>query len=412
MLLVQFLALPTRTSDVFNNILDFLSLSSHTLKHCCSGSTGYILLCNIAVDERPNADVGNRTKRRLNYFFAFTILYAVIGTLGNLLILSVYISKRRTLSQQHILALAVVDGIVCLFVMPYRIVYELKKIQDDTLCRLMEILSHATVIFSNLLLCVICIERFIKVWQPWKLITARFYLSVILIVLGFSLVVSFPVSTIFMVTSINNTNEISSAEFCQESTETVGFVGMAIYVYFMLILNFVVLGILVVLYCLIYYRLYQNRKKMLNAVQPISVLRNQPSNTESTETGTHNNPQSSSMETCKDKNKMPKPTYHENKHDKKGVDVKKSVQGKVEPEKINKRKNIRTMTWTMLFKCTSVYVVCWIPFFIDVFGLTNSLSLRYFFFFSHASNPIVYGIVNSRERQSLKHLIWTRVCMK
>lgn len=113
---------------------------------------------------------------------------------------------------------------------------------------------------------------------------------------------------------------------------------------------------------------------MLNAVQPISVLRNQPSNAEpshsksgeSTETGTHNNPQSSSMETCKDKNKMPKPTYHENEHDKKGVDVKKSAQGKVEPEKINKRKNIRTMTWTMLFICTSVYVVCWIPFFIDV----------------------------------------------
>lgn len=194
MFLVQFLALPTRTSDVFNNILDFLCLSSHTLKHCCSGSTGYILLYNIAVDERPNAVVGNRTKRigLLNYFFfAFTILYAVIGTLGNLLILSVYISKRRTLSQHNILALAVVDDFVCLFVVPYRIVYELKKIQDDTLCRLMEIISHATVIFSNLLLCAICIERFIKVWQPRKLITARFSLSVILIVLGFSLVVSF-----------------------------------------------------------------------------------------------------------------------------------------------------------------------------------------------------------------------------
>lgn len=63
---------------------------------------------------------------------------------------------------------------------------------------------------------------------------------------------------------------------------------------------------------------------MLNAVQPISVLRNQQSNTEPshsksrepTETGTHNNPQSSSMETSKDKNRVPKPTYHENEHDK------------------------------------------------------------------------------------------------
>lgn len=356
-------------------------------------------------------------------FFTFTVLYAVIGTLGNVLILSVYISKSRTLSQQNILALAMVDSVVCLFVMPYRIVYELKKIQDDTVCRLMEIISHATVIFSNLLLCVICIERFIKVWQPWKLITARFYLSVILIVFGFSLVVSFPVSTIFMVTSSNRTNEVSSIEFCQASTKTVGILGMAIYLYSMLILNFVALGFLVVLYSLTYYRLHQNRKKMLNVVQPISVLRHQTLNTEplhsksgesstETETGTHNNPQSSSMETSKDKNRMQRPTYDEHENNKKSVKVNKSGQGKVNPQKITKRKNISTKISTMLFICTSVYIFCWIPFFIDVFGLTSSLSLRYFFFFSHASNPVVYGIVNSKVRQSLRQMIWTKICVK
>lgn len=102
MFLVQFLALPTRTSDVLNNILDFLSLSSHTLKHCCSGSTGYILLYNIAVDERPNADVGNRTKRRLNYFFCvyhFVCCYRdvrkPIDTIG------VYFKKTNTFAAKH-----------------------------------------------------------------------------------------------------------------------------------------------------------------------------------------------------------------------------------------------------------------------------------------------------------------------
>lgn len=353
-------------------------------------------------------------------FFTFTVLYAVIGTLGNVLILSVYISKSRTLSQQNILALAMVDSVVCLFVMPYRIVYELKKIQDDTLCRLMEIISHATVIFSNLLLCVICIERFIKVWQPWKRITARFSLSVISIVLGFSLVVSFPVSTIFMVTSSNRTNKVSSIKFCQASTKTVGILGMAIYLYFMLILNFVALGFLVVLYSLIYYRLHQNRKKMLNVVQPISVLRHQqlnsePSNCKSgestteTETGTQNNPQSSSKETSTDKNRMPKSNH---KNNKKSVNGNKSGQGKVEPQKITQRKTVSTKTCSMLFISTSVYIFCWIPFFIDVFGLTSSLSLRYFFFFSHASNPVVYGIVNSKVRQSLRQMIWTKICVK
>lgn len=102
MFLVQFLTLPTRTSDVFNNILDFLSLSSHTLKHCCSGSTGYILLYNIAVDERPNADVGNRTKRRPKYFFCFYHFVCCyrdvrkpIDTIG------VYFKKTNTFAAKH-----------------------------------------------------------------------------------------------------------------------------------------------------------------------------------------------------------------------------------------------------------------------------------------------------------------------
>lgn len=96
MFLIQFLALPTRTSDVFNNILDFLSLSSHTLKH------GYILLYNIAVDERPNADVGNRTKRRLNYFFCFYHFVCCYRDVRKPIdIIGVYFKKTNTFAAKH-----------------------------------------------------------------------------------------------------------------------------------------------------------------------------------------------------------------------------------------------------------------------------------------------------------------------
>ena len=195
-------------------------------------------------------------------FMTLTVLYATFGTVGNILIITVYVSKNRTLSQQNILALALVDSVVCLLVMPYRIVYELKKIQNDPLCRGMDILSHATVTFSNLLLFVICIERFVKVWKPSKIISERRSISFILLVLGFSLVISLPVAAIYMVVPTENK---TVGPFCQASTKTVGELGMAIYVFLMLILNLIVLLALVVLYSLIYCRLFTNQKKIHDA---------------------------------------------------------------------------------------------------------------------------------------------------
>lgn len=53
--------------------------------------------------------------------------------------------------------------------------------------------------------------------------------------------------------------------FCQASTKTVGELGMAIYVFLMLILNLIVLLALVVLYSLIYCRLSKNKKKIHDA---------------------------------------------------------------------------------------------------------------------------------------------------
>jgi hypothetical protein len=38
---------------------------------------------------------------------------------------------------------------------------------------------------------------------------------------------------------------------------------------------------------------------------------------------------------------------------------------------------VNTKTSTMLFICTSIYIVTWIPFFLDIFLIMDSLSLRY-----------------------------------
>ncbi|XP_056012605.1 neuropeptide Y receptor type 6-like [Ostrea edulis] len=193
-------------------------------------------------------------------FFASSLVYATIGILGNLLIILVYVSKRHSLSQQkNILALAIVDFTICIFVMPYRIIYELKAIENDIICRGMEIISHMTVIFSNLVLCLICVERFVKVWKPTKIISERLTLFWILIALGFSVVISIPVCTMFMVIS---GSAADSPKFCQFSSKTVGKLGTTVYTYILLLMNVSVLGALVILYSLIYCRLYKNTRTL------------------------------------------------------------------------------------------------------------------------------------------------------
>ena len=84
-------------------------------------------------------------------------------------------------------------------------------------------------------------------------------------------------------------------------------------------------------------------------------------------------------------------------------------------EKVKRKRYYHRRTAKMLFLCTIIYFVTWLPFWIDVFGFTNCLLLRYIFFIGNATNPIVYGVVNEQVRRAFKKLFlcclkkWFRV---
>lgn len=80
------------------------------------------------------------------------------------------------------------------------------------------------------------------------------------------------------------------------------------------------------------------------------------------------------------------------------------------PEKAKPRRSYHRRTAKMLFLCTVIYFLTWMPFWIDIFEVTNSLLLRYVFFIGHATNPVVYGIVNKQVRASFKRLLYD--CLK
>uniref|UniRef100_K1QBQ3 Galanin receptor type 2 n=1 Tax=Magallana gigas TaxID=29159 RepID=K1QBQ3_MAGGI len=71
-----------------------------------------------------------------------------------------------------------------------------------------------------------------------------------------------------------------------------------------------------------------------------------------------------------------------------------------------KRSHVDTKTWTMLSICTFLYIVCWIPFSVNILNVYRSLVLKYFFFIGQASNPVIYSIVNVKVRKQIKELLF------
>jgi len=69
-----------------------------------------------------------------------------------------------------------------------------------------------------------------------------------------------------------------------------------------------------------------------------------------------------------------------------------------------RRPDYHRKTAKMLFMCTVIYFVTWVPFWVDIFGLTHSLLLRHLYLIGNATNPIVYGVMNRQVRLSLKKL--------
>ena len=64
----------------------------------------------------------------------------------------------------------------------------------------------------------------------------------------------------------------------------------------------------------------------------------------------------------------------------------------------------RKTAGTMLFIATMIAVLTWIPFWMDIFSVTDSLVFRYSFLLGHVTNPVVYGIVNTRFREEVKRI--------
>lgn len=396
-------------------------------------------------------------------FLILTGVYIVFGGLGNAAILTVY-ARRKDSYNQHffIKTLAALDLFICVVVIPYTIVYELHRVHNDVICRLMETIRHIAILTGNSVLCAIAFERYIAICHPMRKLNQHAVRKIMIFLTIVTCVFSSPSPTIFTVTGNGvDPYEVHVGTYCQFTTEILGILGTSIYQGALALLCLSGILSILVLYALIYRRLFQRvllrRRNMSRPITPNKYVvrkvkegkdsRDEPMDEqcsnenevvlclveneavleqkrspqqkvlfEKKSTNSRNEyediefesrSKENPCETCiyvnKD-NKLRNSDYHSKPNGHKNHYPK----NKRNKSRSRMKPNIRRKTSIMLFVCSIIYILTWTPFWLDVFNVTQSLVLRYMFFIGHACNPVVYGIINNQVRSDVIKLFKRR----
>lgn len=118
-------------------------------------------------------------------------VFSVVGTTGNAFVLYVFSKKKdKNTSTVFILALASIDFVTCVFVIPFTIFVEFmyKKVDNDAVCKIYQFFITSNVPFSAFIMVAIAIDRYLCICRPWvKVINIKVAKKIILCLLMLSL---------------------------------------------------------------------------------------------------------------------------------------------------------------------------------------------------------------------------------
>ncbi|KAL3842443.1 hypothetical protein ACJMK2_020459 [Sinanodonta woodiana] len=421
-----------------------------------------------------DSDSGENFPPRSVYFFPYkrTLLvimlsaFALVGTFSTLPVLIVYFRKKETLTMNtFIKVLALVDMMVCSMIIPYTVVFEFQVVTSDFTCRTFEFLRHFAISASNLTLVAIAVERYFAVCKITKKLSVQNVNCGMYLILIFSAFFAGPSVLIFAVVADNEFDYIlktksvtsNNDKFCRFTYSIVGITTATIYQVVQMVSFFLTFTLIVVLYSTVYYVLWRRTKARRSMFRRESSYQNgsgcgvlsgeqdggtkmgiggeMDGNSPSNSKNFIDNESSSDVSeltyyiretniSCSRKvveNNFKGPSNNNNNNHNINkiivfdcASVFKRFKSECTPTvKRNQRKNvIHRRTAKMLFLCSVIYLASYLPFWLDVFGFTNNILLRYFFFMGNASNPIIYGMANEQLRRSFWGLLqdWYKKC--
>ena len=350
--------------------------------------------------------------------------------------------------------------------------YELHLVTSDVACRLFEFIRHFSVLASSATLVAIAAERYIAVCQIGTKLNVNNINVGVWIVLGVSCILAGPsVGTFAVVRDLDVKDikcrfphEFTTGKFCHFTYEIMGKAIVTAYQALILMAFIISCFIMGILYSIIYIVLWRKSKLRQKMTSRSSVVMETDSNVETscTEQCQQAQHEPSRNQTCRscfvirryfrmrrfetnaqnsdildelatnnliqqqDARNPPEDSSDSEikskvspKNDRDSVRPKQTARKKIKfsisaqsgrSEKLKRKRHYHRRTAKMLFLCTVIFVITWLPFWFDIFGLTNCLILRYLFFIGNASNPIVYGIVNDQVRRAFKRLFFD--CVK
>ncbi|KAK3591906.1 hypothetical protein CHS0354_005119 [Potamilus streckersoni] len=385
---------------------------------------------------------------KLTWLAVMLTVFALVGTFSTLPVLVVYFGKRETLATNtFIKVLAILDMMVCSMIIPYTVVFEFQVVTSDFTCRTFEFLRHFAISASNLTLVAIAVERYFAVCKITKKLSVQ----------NVNFVGENESDYILKTKSfISNTKK-----YCRFTYSVIGITTATTYQVVQMVTFFLTFALIVVLYSTVYYVLWKRTKTrcamfrrkrscqtgsgcdVIFGEQPGGIeLDNSIHGERSANSFSDNSPKF--IDNNESLSDISEQTFYirEAKISCNREDVENNFKGsnnnnnnnhkinkiivfegsslfrrfKIEctPKlKRNQRKNVsHRRTAKMLFLCSVIYLVSYLPFWLDVFGFTNNILLRYFFFMGNASNPIIYGIANDQLRRSFWGLLrnWYKKC--
>lgn len=400
-------------------------------------------------------------------FLVFISTLAVVGIVGNSLIIAAYYSNvRKFFNRYYIVALSITDLVVNLLIIPYTAIFELHDVTSDVVCHGMEVIRHAIIGFSNLILVLIASERLLLIWKPTKFVSEKQKLCAILAILAISVIIGIPAGAIYKVTDrafdVEKHLNITGTEepFCQYTFDILGEDLSNFYRNVLALMILLEFFALIVLYVFIYILVCRQKMRMerysingsakssrrmvkgIKASQTTSSALSYESTDDQQVSTCLNATKISNNDAILDTEGQESETdfssaniSHSEKSPRKNNRIKatKTVSfdtdtscttgneseaerktGTATKRRRLKHKSsknsqaVRRKTWTMFFICTAVYILCWIPFFLEIFNVTRVLVLRYFFLIGHATNPIIYSVVNIKVRNAIQRLFRRR----
>ncbi|XP_061179646.1 uncharacterized protein LOC133188292 [Saccostrea echinata] len=199
-------------------------------------------------------------------FLISTSIYIICGTIGNTLVIAVYLSRKRQFPRRaYILSLAITDLVIMVLVAPYTIVFQLRLVTSSFACHAFEVFRHAAIGFSNLILILIAWERLMMVWRPLKAMESTTKLSFMIGFLLFAILCASPAALVYNVSYHNSTQSGNGTQtqqkYCAHTTSILGKQKTLWYRNLISFLMGVEFLILITTYILVYVLIYRHRKR-------------------------------------------------------------------------------------------------------------------------------------------------------